>query len=317
MKQIGVFLTGILLFAGISSCNNAQTNTQTTKSEKAAILENPDSLMMSEDSLYAEIISDVTKEINLQKDKLTENALTTISETQNILQLINKGEKDKAIEAGHKLIGKLEVLLTKNPSLEVIPVDVSFEKNELFSDIETVRESVKEAKEAMDKGYYQYAESILQNLKSEIDIYFYAIPAGSYPDAVKLATALLEDGKETEAKIVLTDVLSTIVTTKAVLPLPVLKAEKMLEEASSLDAKDHKNADKVISLIKSADYQLQLAEEMGYGKKDKEFASLHKSMKQLLKSVNKKEDSSVKFDSLKSDLKKFKDRLFPVNNEKK
>ena len=317
MKQIGVFLTGVILFAGISSCNNAQTNTQNVKSEKAAILENPDSLMMSEDSLYAEIISEVTKEINLQKDKLTDNALSTISETQNLLQLINKGEKDKAIEAGHNLIGKLEVLLTKNPSLEVIPVDVTFQKNELFSDVKTVRESVKDAKEAMNKGYYQYAESILKNLKSEIDINFYAIPAGSYPDAVKLATALLEDGKDKEAEIVLREVLSTIIITKAVLPLPVLKAEKMLERASTIDAKDHNNADKVISLIKSADYQLQLAEEMGYGKKDKEFASLHKSMKQLLKSVNKKENSSAKFDSMKSDLKKFKERLFPVKNEKK
>jgi molybdenum cofactor biosynthesis enzyme MoaA len=83
-------------------------------------------------------------------------------------------------------------------------------------------------------------------------------------------------------------------------------------EAQSIDSTDHKHADKVINLLKNASYQLQLAEEMGYGKKDKEYYALYQSIKDLRKSVERKGDSKKKFKKLLDDMNKFNDRLFPL-----
>jgi molybdenum cofactor biosynthesis enzyme MoaA len=84
----------------------------------------------------------------------------------------------------------------------------------------------------------------------------------------------------------------------------------MIKEASKIDEKNHDNIDKVLNLLKNADYQLQLAEEMGYGKKDKEFAELSLAIESLKKSIDKKQNSKSKFDSLKKQIKEFKERLF-------
>ncbi|MCF6240872.1 MAG: YfdX family protein, partial [Bacteroidales bacterium] len=273
------------------------------------------SLEMNSDSLDAAIIADVMGEIVERRSGRTEDAWTVVAETQNLLQLIEANKKDEAIKYGHQLIGKLEVLLAKDPSLSLIPVDVNFQKNELITDIESVRDLVKSAQEAMDAGYYQLAGDLLENLHSEMIINSLYIPTATYPDAIKVAVASLEDGRTDAAKSILQEVLGTIVVEKTILPLPVLKAEQMVVEAAKVDSVNHENADKVINLLKNAEYQLLLAEEMGYGKKDAEYKDLTDAIMNIQKSVEEKSDSQSAFDSLKVKISKFKDRLFPKNKK--
>jgi len=311
MKKISVFLISLILIANACNSNNNTEN----KVEKA-IPTKEQSLEMNKDSLDARIAADIMSEIVQRRSEITEAALTVVAETQGLLQLIEAGKKDAAIDKGHMLIGKLEVLLAKDPSLSLIPVDVNFQKDELITDIETVREIVKSAEEAMDEGYYQLAGSLLGDMRSEMIINSAYIPTATYPAAIKAAVALLEEDKTDDAKLVLQKVLGTIVVEETVLPLPVLKAEQMVIEAAAVDSVSHENADKVLNLLKNAEYQLLLAEEMGYGKKDAEYKDLNNMIKDLEKSVNEKSDSKSAFDSLKVKINKFKERLFPKKNNK-
>jgi len=306
MKKLSYIavLTALLFISCSQDKKDVKDSVEKPKVEKTATLE------MNKDSLDTKVIDDLKKQIVKRKLELTTEALSVIGETHSLLQEINKSKKDVAIKKGKELIGSLEVLLDKDPDLALIPVDVDYQKNELITDIETVRKTAKLAKEAMDKGYYQLAGELLDGIKSEMIINTYLIPTATYPEAIKLAVIDLEAGKTEEAKSVLQSVLSTVVIEKTVLPLPLLNAEQMIIEASKIDAKDHENADKVINLLKNAEYQLSLAEEMGYGKKDKDFKSLSESIKVLKKSVKKKEDSTGKFDTLKKDIRKFQERLF-------
>ena len=311
MKKVSVLLIGLMLI--VSACNNQQTEKKSVKSND--IPAKADSLEMNKDSLEARIVADIMGEIVKRRSEITGEALTVVAETQNLLQLIEAAKKDEAIDKGHKLIGKLEVLLAKDPSLSLIPVDVNFRKNELITDIETVREVVKSAEEAMDDGYYQLAGNLLGDLHSEMIINSAYIPTATYPEAIKAAVALLEEDKTKEAKTLLQEVLGTIVIEETVLPLPVLKAEQMIIEAAAVDSVNHENADKVLNLLKNAEYQLLLAEEMGYGKKDAEYKGLNEAIKSLQKSVSEKADSKSAFDSLKVKINKFKERLFPKHNK--
>jgi hypothetical protein len=282
--------------------SNVEETTKTIKQEPLA---------MSKDTLNARILAEMQQEIIKQKVALTKEALTTVVKTQDLIQLIDKGDHKNAIKKGKELIGDLEVLLAKDPSLALVPVNVTFQKEELVTDINTVKATTKLVKEAVNKGYYRVAGDLLKDLRSEMIINTFLIPTATYPEAIKASVIALEANKPEVAKGILFEVLNTVVIEKVVLPLPVLKAEQLIIEAASIDAKDHENVDVVIALLSNAEYQLQLAEALGYGKRDKDYVMLSKAIKELKKSVKAKKDSKSKFDKLKTDIKKFQERLFP------
>ena len=305
MKRINFLLAGLMIIA-LSACNNT-----THDAIKSPVPEKEKTLNMSIDTLNAKIYAGIQDEIVKRREAIPEEALSVIGKTHELLKLMEDGKKQKAIDFGHKLIGQLEVLLAKNPSLSFLPVDATFVTDELVTDIGTVRNIVNAAQDAMDDGYYQAATKLLEDLRSEVVISSYYLPTATYPEAIKIAVALLEEGKVKGAIAVLQEVLGTLVVEKTVMPLPVLKAEQMIIEAAKIDAKDHENADKVVNLLKNARYQLMLAEEMGYGKQDKDYKLLETAIDKLQKSVEAKSDSKGAFDSLKVNIKKFKERLFP------
>lgn len=311
MKKKYLLLPVFIMFA-LFSCNTekAEGGKQAVKTEQKAILEKGIVSDAIRDSVETNIEAGLGEELLKQRAELTAEALATIVKTQNLLGLIEKGDSLKAVEFGHNLIGQLEVLLTKNPDAQLILVDVDYKINEVVTDIGSVREATKLAKEAIDKGYYQAANEILGNLKSEVVVNSYYIPAATYPNAVKLAVASLEEGRKYEAKSILLQVLNTIVIEEVVVPLPVLKAEQLIVQTARIDKKDHENSEQVIGLLKEAEYQLQLAEEMGYGDKDEDYAVLSEAIESLKESVEKKQDSQNAFDSLKQNIIKFKDRVF-------
>jgi len=312
MKLTKLVLLGLtFVFMTLTSC----AQNKKAADVKKPVLKKEATLEMNKDTLDSKVIADIEQQVENRKIKLTEEALTAISETRSLIDEINNKNKDKAIKKGHELIGKLEVLLARDPSLALIPINIDFQKEEFVTDIETIRKTVKLAQEAMDNGYYRFASDLLKDMRSEMVISTYLLPTATYPDAIKAAVALLEEDKPDEAKAILLSVMSTIVVEKTIEPLPVLNAEQMIIEAAVIDKKDHENVDKVINLLKNAEYQLTLAEEMGYGKKDKDYKLLSDSIDVLKKSVKKKENSESKFEQLKADIKKFKKKLFSTSKK--
>ena len=82
----------------------------------------------------------------------------------------------------------------------------------------------------------------------------------------------------------------------------------MIAAAQSEDAKDEDKKKEVLNLLENAEYQLIMAEELGYGKRDKEYKELNSSIKELMKSVEADGDSQGLFDKLKNKLRNFKNR---------
>ncbi len=302
-----IFAAAVFLSVALLSCNESKN---AAKKETKQIVHKETLTKEENDSIETRMLSDVTKETEKRKSELTEEALSAIFETQTVLNYLNEGKKDEAVKKGKELIGNLEVLLAKDPDLELIPVNVEFQRNEIVTDIQTVREQTKLAEEAMAKGYYREAADILDNIKSEIVINTYLIPAAGYPLAVKDAIVAVEKNDTTTAQEILTSVLNTVIIEKNIIPIPVLNAEQMIIDAAKLDAKNHDKSDDVLNLLDNAEYQLQLAEEMGYGKKDKDYAPLNNALKELKKSVKNKDNSNIKFDSLKNQIKEFKKYFF-------
>lgn len=288
---------------------------QTEKNDTLVNVEEK-SLCISPEVLEAKFMAIIKAEIIKRQLEIKKEAFTAITETQSLLQLIESGEKEKAIEKGKKLIGEFKVLLLRDSSTDKLLVNVNSHKDMLITDIETVQSIVDQAKEEIEKRHYQDASFLLNKVRSEVVIQSVFLPTAAYPEAIKIATALLKDGKEESAKMVLQEVLSTHVIKKTIIPIPILKAEQAIIEATLLDIKTDDYKGKIINLLNFADYQLHLAEEMGYGKKDKDYNMLYKMLHEVKDSVTKGIDSKADLEKSRRELRKFRERLFPekLNN---
>ncbi len=319
MKKLNIIVVATLMIFAITSCNDKKT--EITKEKGAEVVEKTETITytmpkeepaMSPDSLNIKINTIVNAIITKRRLAIKSEAMTAVTETQALLQLIESGKTKEAIEEGHRLIGKFKVLLLKDPSLSTILVDTNFHKDMLVTDIETVRSIANTAKLEIENKHYQDAATLLNKLKSEIVIQNVLIPAASYPNAIKLATAFLKDGNTEASKMIIQQVLGTLIIEKTILPIPILKAEQFIIAASKIKADTENYSKTVTNLINHADYQLHLAEEMGYGKKNKAYAKLYKSLHDLKDSVMNKLDTSRDFKLTEKLLKELREIKFPA-----
>jgi hypothetical protein len=94
-----------------------------------------------------------------------------------------------------------------------------------------------------------------------------------------------------------------------ILPIPVLRAEALIAEAQTASSQKN-NKKKTVNLLENADYQLQLAKDMGYGNFDKEYDLLSKQIQSLEQQINKGNSKSDLFSALSQKVDSFKERLF-------
>ncbi len=275
---------------------------------------------ISDSEMQARVSESVDRSLSKVSDESRE-AISILQETQKVIGLLaeNKNKEAEAQLAG--IIGKLEVLLVQHPELSLIPVNSTVEVRDVVADVETVDQILKDVRNAIDKGYYQQAKWMLNDLSSEMIVKTAYLPMATYPGAMKSAAKLLAEEKNQEAAAILVKALTTLVVKEDILPLPVLRAQQFVLEALAVmdNEKTFKeNKEVLLALLNAADYQLKLAETMGYGKKDKEYKNLTDAINELKTYVEKgKEKKTRKYlNRLSEQLKAFKERLFPVKSQK-
>ena len=221
---------------------------------------------------------------------------------------MDMSKEDLDNEVQGKAVEVVELLVARDPSVALLPVEVATVTRDLIADLKMIKFHKKIAEEAIEDDYLQVARHAIADMASEVEISTVSVPLATYPDAMKLAAVLLDADKMEEAKVALFTALNTMVIEKEIIPLPILRAEVMIVAAQTEDAKDEDKKKAVLNLLENAEYQLILAEELGYGKRDKEYKELNKAIKEIKDSVNEDKDSQGLFDKLKNKLKKFKNR---------
>jgi len=276
---------------------------------------------VSQEQMQARVGQNIDTKIKSAESEATQQAVEVLKQTQEVIGLIAQKKNKEAEEKLAEVVGKLEVLLAKYPEMSLIPVDATVETKDVVADVKTVEKIMKDVQKAIDKGYYQQAKWILNDLSSEVIIKTAYLPMATYPDAMKLAAKLMHEGKNIEAVNVLVQALTTMVVQEEIIPLPVLRAEVFVKTAINVlqNEKTFKeNKEQLLALLDAAEYQLKLAEAMGYGKKDKEYAELFNAITILKDHVNKSKERKTKkaLKELEEKLKKFKERLFYNQNKK-
>lgn len=253
---------------------------------------------------------EVTKKVQEAKEnyvdenvkRITQEAVESISLIKNVIELVEKKEKDKALEEIAKAIGKIEVLVAKDPSLQLVPVDVKENVVEFPGKVEDIETIKSEVVLLIKSNEVQKARDIMLNLASELDIYITALPIGTYPVALKAIVPLIEQEKFEEAKKLLVEVINTLVIEKIVIPLPLLRAEQAIIKANELANKEEVKKDELKELLAYAKSQLELAEALGYGKIEVDYKDLYEEIEKLEKILESDESTKDIFSTLKEKL---------------
>ncbi len=251
-------------------------------------------------------------QVEAKREQVMQEAIEAIRQTRLAIAALDKKDKKAALDALAKTLGQLEILLARDPKLALAPVDVVTYALDVHADVESVKKAIKQSITLLEKGRVQDARAIVSGLASEIIIEVANIPLATYPDAIKAVVPLVEAGKFEEAKQALIAALNTLVITRHIIPLPVLRAEHLLALAEQLAEKAKRSDEEqkqLDALLEAARKELKFAEVLGYGDEGA-FKPFYEMIDEIEKKVAGGKHGKGFFDNLKKALEQFRMKLF-------
>ncbi len=250
-------------------------------------------------------------EARKNRARIIADAAAAVVETRTALTALEKNDRDAAMKALERAIGKLEAVLARAPEMALTPVDVQTEILDLYADIAAVRAAKEKVRELLDDGRLQEARRLMSGLASEIVIRVVNVPLASYTAAVKAIVPLVDQGKTAEARKALEDVLRTLVVTEYAVPLPLLRVDEMMARAKVLSEKENRSEaeqKELNGILKAMRTELEFAEALGYGTKE-EYAAFYKEIASIEEKVAGGKFGKGYFETLTDELAKLRDRL--------
>lgn len=256
------------------------------------------------ESVESEVQSEVDKAAAERRQKITQEAVDALSRTRDALTALEEGRIDDALEALSVTIGKLELIVAREPELALAPTDVTVIRHDLYATADAIEATIDRAEKALADGKVQEARRLLDDLASELVIQVTNLPLATYPDAIKAITPLIDDGKIDEAMQALQAALNTLVVTEGVVPLPVLRSEALLTRAEELAAKSDRTEaenEELGNALTAVRNQLEMAELLGYGEGD-DYKPLYAQLADIEKKTEDGQSGEGIFDKLKDSM---------------
>jgi hypothetical protein len=270
---------------------------------------------MSETSATVKPDAQTQSQTEDKRKTLMADATSAIQETQAALKSLDDGDTKNALAALERATGKLDVILARDPALELAPAGVSVATYDVQGGIDAVNKVRKQAQSLMDAGQIQEARRLLKDLASETVISVANIPLATYPDAIKSAVKFIGQNKKDEAKRVLQAALNTQVVMDTIIPLPVVKAQDALKTAEGLAEKKSRTKEENDRLKASMDQargQLEFAQALGYGTK-KDFDKLYAQLTEIQDKTADNQFGAGWFAKIKASLTDFLKSSQPKN----
>jgi hypothetical protein len=263
-------------------------NSSCSDAEQVAAAQRPDSKPTAATTPAKSSAPGSTSPIPADRRRMVEEAVAAVRETQNALTAIDQNKADAALAALERATGKLEILLAREPSLALAPVDVGFVTYDVLGTEQAVTDLRKRAKEALERGRLQEARRLISELASETVMSVSNLPLATYPAAIKSAAALLHKGQTQQAKSALQAALNTLVIQEKIFPLPLIRAEAAIQQAKGLAEKPRRNdADnaRLRALLAKARQEIRFGQALGY--------ATEQDMGQLLAAVDEIEGKTT------------------------
>lgn len=293
-RPLALFVLGMSVL--LSACQREGADTQANRpaensTESASVAQPPTAADAS-----------VSSQIAAKRRTLVADAVSALQETEAALESLAAAKNEDAIAALERASGKLDIVLAADPNLALAPVDVRATVHDLIAAPEAVTALRQRAEAALDDGRLQDARYMIADLASEHVISVTSIPLATYPAAIKQAAALIHANKPAEAAAVLETALSTLVVEDTIIPLPLVRAESLLDTARPLAEKPQRTPaenDQLRRLLDGARLQIELAQALGYATKD-DLKALSDELKTIRRKTEGQGYATGLFDRIKS-----------------
>ncbi|VAW13491.1 hypothetical protein MNBD_BACTEROID05-783 [hydrothermal vent metagenome] len=288
MKLLRVFiLLSMFTVGAISSVVQAQ-NQQTSKNDK----------------VIKAVEKKKTQELDEESDKVVREALDGVILTKKAYQLLDQDKSSKAKEIIIQSLSKIDAAIEANQDVILLPIEADVQVLMGVYDLSTAIGRKEAALESLNLGNLQAARALLTPMVDEIDVEVVSIPIIAYKRKLNDALGYLENSKKWEARQSLKEALSLFILTKEVLPIPLVEAEALIDEAVITETTDKQKA---VELLEQANDALSLVAVLGYTtKEDKElWDQLRKENKKLSKFKHRqmKKNMSKKINALGDKIK--------------
>ncbi len=309
MKKVLTVVLGVFLCLFISISAYAQTDFPSYQTV-LQILKEVDPLVEKE--IKSEI-DPILK--NIKKD-ISQEAAKIVEDSSKIIDLLSKKQKDDALSLIETNIGKLEILLREYPEISLLPVSIEAQVIETIISLDEIKKDKMILKDLVGKGYLQDARHLLEGMVSEISIQEKNLPLISYPKVLSAAAVLIKKDKFEDAKKLLQDALNALIVKEKIIPLPLIRAQVILKKVLAMLKDKKADKDKILNYVKVADYEITVAEELGYGQRGKEFKDLHDRIKEIKENIAENKESKGLLSELMKKLEEFKNKIFNKKEEK-
>jgi len=316
LKKVLALPLGILVWLTfgtvlLSSCAESPTEKEGKASDNSSLTEqtSPDSDSTVSSQSPEEQVEQARQDAeDTAESLLDQDAIAAVEETQAAIEAIDANDSEAAIAALERATGKLNILLAREPELALIPVESSVTIIDIAPrDKSAIKETRDRIRSAVNDGEYAVARELLANLVSEVRTTTVNLPLATYPEAMKEAARLLDEGDSAAAKEVLETALSTLVITEQIQPIPIINAQAKILEAREIQESDK---DKALSLLDEARQDLQLAEELGYTDEDEAtYRDLEKAISDVEDALEEDADTTSVFEKLNQKVDGFLKRL--------
>lgn len=264
------------------------------------------------------------RQLDRKREKLVADAVTALDETEKALGALKDGETDKPLDSLALATGKLELIIARDPDLALAPVAVDLITRDVLGDLKTIRATRETIEDLVDDGKIQEARPLMRNFGSELVIETTNLPLATYPEAIKVATAMIDDGDVDGAIATLETALTTLIVSDSAIPLPILRAETFIEEARAALQTDREGdgaaeGDRDIArspedYIDAARHELEVAEALGYGA-DEDYADLRDTLEHLEDKIARDQETGGLFATIAEKLSALRDRIFGNDGE--
>ncbi len=273
----------------------------------ALLLSNTMVMAKSSEQVSKDALNNAKMDMQNSSVYVTKEAVRAVELTQKVLIDVAHKDKKNAIKDIESAIGKLEVALSAEKAPKILPIDIALRSAEYVGDSNKIKAVIHDVKDLLSDGKVQEARVLLDTLRSEVDVITTGIPVATYPDALKLASKYLHNNELAKADAILTTALSTLVREVSVVPIPVIKVQGLIVEASHIAKKDKKQALKDLQVAKD---ELQKAKLLGYvSKSDVTYKDLETAIEKTEKEIKGKNKAEKLFENLINSIKSFKDKI--------
>lgn len=213
-----------------------------------------------------------------EKRRAVVSAAATAVETCGMAyKALDDGDLDAAKGLIETARQQLTQLKSSKPDIAAIPIDAQGKLIHLSTDVRRLKVLQNKIKQLVANNNYQAARPLIDMMSDEMRVRIMLLPITPFKAEIESVSELIRSGYISRAKAHLHDAMDRLLVKDEMVPIPILRAEELVAEASNLNTPtvpSHVPYAETRRMIADARAQLKIAEMMGYGER-KDYAEMN------------------------------------------